>query len=175
MEHYFLLGIRIFYGFSFIQLMTVLAILSILTLASAPSFIELYQQYHLVTTTQNLYYVMQYAKSEAIKNNNTVYVEFQTGDNWCYGVNLGATCDCTVTNSCSLGSYATPQTQDLSFSSAGANNHAVYFEGTHGAADTSSTLTFTVYGQSKALSIKVNRLGSLLVCSSTISGYPSCT
>lgn len=175
MEQHFLPRIRVFYGFSLFQLLIVLTIISILTISSVPTFIELYQKYHLKTTAQNLYYVLQYAKSESIKNNSSIYVDFQTGDNWCYGVNSGSTCNCNTINSCSLGRYATSQTEDLDLSLSGVSNHTIQFEGTHGAVTSSAIVTFTIHGQTNALGIKVNRLGSLLLCSSTLSGYPSCS
>jgi Tfp pilus assembly protein FimT len=161
-------------GFSLIQLLLVLVSLSILMIASVPAFIDLYQQYHLRTTAQHLYYVLQYAKSEAIKNNNRVYVDFQTGDNWCYGLNTNTTCDCTSTTNCTLGRYASSQSGDLNLSSSGITNHTIYFEGSHGAAEVNGTISFTLFGQTTSLSVKINRLGSLKLCSSTLSGYPSC-
>lgn len=161
-------------GLNLIELIVALAIVIILTLAAVPSFISLFQEYHLSTTTENLYYVLQYARSQAIETNQTVYVNFHTGDSWCYGVNAGSTCNCTVANNCGLGTYSAPQSQVLTLSLSGIMGNNISFEGSHGATYSTSTVTFTLYGGTNAIGIDISQLGNMQMCSSTISGYPAC-
>lgn len=160
-------------GYGMIEILVVMAIVIILTIASLPTFLDLYQRYHLSTTVQQLAYTLQYAKSAAIKNNQTVYAVFQTGDNWCYGLNAGATCNCSVANSCGLGSVATTRTQDLSLSLSSITS-PIQFDGVNGATLTNGSINFTIYGQSKSIGVKVNALGNTRICSSTVSGYSAC-
>jgi prepilin-type N-terminal cleavage/methylation domain-containing protein len=161
-------------GFTLVELLVVLVITTILAVTAVPSFITYLQTNRLTTASQNLYYTLQYARSEALKRNTTVYVSFQTGSNWCYGINPGSTCSCNTANSCTLGSTTANSASQLTLSATGLVSNAVHFEPNHGAAGSSSTITFT-NAQSVAMSVKVRLLGSLLLCSSQVSGYSACT
>lgn len=161
-------------GFTLFEFMITLSIVIILTVIAVPVFIQVYQEYQVSTATQNLYQVLQYARSAAIENNQTVYINFQTGDNWCYGVNAGSSCSCNVANNCTLGSYSAPKTQDLTLATTGLTGSNLTFEGTHGAANVTSTITFTKYSGTTALGIDISPFGNLQLCSSTISGYSAC-
>lgn len=162
-------------GMSLIEILVMFAIIIILTVAAIPSFISLYQKHHLMTTVQNLNYVLQFARSTAVQNNQTVYVVFQTGDNWCYGMNAGATCNCATPNSCGLGTYSRPKTQDLSLTTTGMTSNTLTFDAIRGATNTTSTVTFTIYNQTPSGTLKISPLGNMQICSSTISGYSACT
>lgn len=161
-------------GFSLFEFMVTLAIVIILTIVAIPVFIKVYQEYHVSTATQHLYQVLQYARTLAIENNQTVYINFQTGDNWCYGIKAGSSCSCNIANSCNLGTYSATKTQDLSLSTTGLTGGNLSFEGTHGAANTTSTITFIQYNGTIALGIDVSPFGNMQLCSSTISGYSAC-
>lgn len=162
-------------GLTLLESLIALGIVAVILVAAVPTFTSLYQEYHLTTTVEHLHHVLQLARSTAIQNNQSVYVVFQTGDNWCYGINAGATCSCNVANSCTLGSYSRPRLQDLSLTTTGLTSNTFTFEGTHGASNVSSTITFTIYNQSKAAGLMIKPLGSMQICSSSISGYPACT
>jgi len=154
--------------------MIALSVVIILTITAVPAFIQAYQEYHVSTTTQQLYQVLQYARSAAIENNQTIYVNFQVGDNWCYGVNAGSSCSCNIANNCTLGSYSAPKVHDLTLSTTGLTGNNLTFEGTHGAANVTSTITFTLYGGTVALGMDVTPFGDMQLCSSTIHGYSAC-
>lgn len=158
-------------GVTLIELIIALVIVSILALVAVPGVILLYQEYRLITNTENLYYVLQYARSAAIKNNQTIYVYFSTGTNWCYGINANATCDCTLTGSCGLGTYSASSIQDYSLSTTGLTNNTLQFEGSHGGASVSQ-ITFTLGADS--MSVSIGALGNMRVCSNQISGFPTC-
>src|SRR5690242_10962753 len=81
-------------GLTFIEIMITLVVIIVLTLVAVPALTALMKGQRLIGTTENLYSALQNARSEAIKTNTTVYVSFQTGSSWCYGINSGSACDC---------------------------------------------------------------------------------
>lgn len=169
-----MLRIKNHQGISLFELLIILSIAIILALVAIPTFISLVQSHRLASTAENLYYALQYARSEAIKRNTTVYVSYQTGDSWCYGINSGSSCNCSIANNCGLATYSAPASQQLSLSATGFTGNALQFEGTHGAANVSGTLTFTIYGKSTLITITVGRLGNLQTCATGLSGYTAC-
>lgn len=161
-------------GITLIEFMVTLSIIVILTVAAIPTFITLLQNYRLSGTAESLYYALQYARVEAIKRNTNVYFAFTTGTNWCYGINAGSTCDCTVAGSCALGSVSTLSANQISLSASGYGGNNLYFESTHGAASASGSITLTTYGTSTLITTKIGVLGNLQTCSTGISGYTAC-
>jgi type IV fimbrial biogenesis protein FimT len=116
---------------------------------------------------------LQYTKSEAVKRNAVIFFTFQTGSNWCYGSNATTTCNCSVANSCSIGSTQAPNTGLITLTATGLVNNAVQFNPRQGAASAATNITFT-NNQGDALTIKIGLLGSITICSSQITGYPAC-
>lgn len=170
-------------GFTLIELMIVILIAGILLAIALPSFRDSIDRNRLRSITDTLYGDLQFAKSEAIKRNQPMTVDFTTsggGTTWCYGFRLGsgATCDCTVTdtsaaNACVIdnalkvvsntdypGITMTPST-DFVFDNV---------RGTAIAGNVSLTSS-----RSKNTQLFVNVLGKIHVCSATgntnVSGY----
>lgn len=156
------------------ELLVVLSIIGILATISIPSVITIVQNHRISATAERLYYDLQYAKSAAVMNNTTVYVSFQTGDSWCYGVNSGSSCNCTVAGNCGLLTNAANSAQQITLSTSGLTNNAIQFDGSHGAANASGSVTLTLYGQANLITINIGRLGGLQMCSTGISGYTGC-
>lgn len=161
-------------GFTLIELLIVIAVLGITMIIAVPSYVSYLQTNRLKGATQQLYQSLYYARTEAIKRNATVYVSFQTGSSWCYGSNPSATCSCNVANSCVIGATQAPSSNQLSLSATGLTNNAVSFEPNHGAASGNPTITLTA-SNGNAMGIKIGYLGSLTICSSSVTGYPACT
>ena len=82
-------------GFTLIEMMVVIAIISIVASVAVPSFSSLFDKYRLRGAADALFGDLQAARMEAIRSNSTVYVNFVTGANWCYGMKAGSSCDCT--------------------------------------------------------------------------------
>jgi len=163
-------------GLNLFELLIVLSIIVVLTLLALPSFIDFTQEYRVTATTQNLYYALQYARSEAIKRNQNIYVTFSTTDPWCYGINVGSACTCTTPSSCTLGTGGASKTNDMTLTTRGLSGNSLIFEGSRGAASSgASLLTLTVNGQTTAMGINVTVLGNMQMCSAQVSGYPVCT
>lgn len=174
MKDVILSGRQYQHGVTLIELLVAVAVVIILALVAIPSIITIIQKHRLVSNTENLYATLQLARSEAIKRNTNVYVSLTTGDTWCYGVNPGATCNCAVANNCSLGSYTYSTAGQLTLSASGLSGNSIYFEGSHGAANASGTITFTLYGQSTLMTVSIGRMGGLQICATGISGYTAC-
>ena len=162
-------------GFSLIELLIIIAITAVMLVVAVPSFISYLQLNRLRGTVQQQYYSLQYARSEAVKRNSNVYVTFQTGDSWCYGMNVGSVCNCSTPSGCGLGVVKAPKAQQLTLSTSGILASTIQFEPTHGAANASGLITFTLYGQTTSMSVKMGRLGNVIICSSSITGYQSCS
>lgn len=160
-------------GITLIELLMGLAIFAILTMIAIPSIIPLVKKHRLVTISENLYYHLQYARTEALKKNTSIYVSFVTGDNWCYGINAGNNCNCTVDGNCALGAVRADSSQKNTLSAVGYSTDVI-FESSHGWANNSGSLTFTEYGGSNLITINIGKLGSTQMCSIGITGYSAC-
>lgn len=103
-------------GFTLIELVVVLAITGILMVMAVPVLNEQIDKRRLVAVADAIYGDMQYARSEAIRNNQNVQISFSGGASWCYGMILGATaCDCSVVASSSTGYCALKRVDYLDF------------------------------------------------------------
>jgi len=84
-------------GFTLIELMITIVVLAVLVAIALPSFQSIIEKRRLVGAADNLYADLQYARSEAIKQNKIITFQFSTGANWCYGIDDNAAgCDCTA-------------------------------------------------------------------------------
>jgi type IV fimbrial biogenesis protein FimT len=91
-------------GFTLIELMVVIALLGIMAALAAPSFASILEGRRLVGSADTLYAALQYARSEAIKQNANVQVDIDTAA-WCIGIDDtagGLDCDCTNSASCTV-------------------------------------------------------------------------
>ncbi|MDN2663836.1 GspH/FimT family pseudopilin [Psychromonas sp. 14N.309.X.WAT.B.A12] len=90
-------------GFTLVELVVTLALLSIVIAISASSYQMLLANQALSSAASKLYYTLQLAKTEAIKRNVKVYVQFcQQGEQWSVGMSEASGCDCFTANSCQL-------------------------------------------------------------------------
>jgi type IV fimbrial biogenesis protein FimT len=162
-------------GFTTLELLVVLTIVIILILLTVPSFVTFLEELHVTSAGEDLLYNLQYARSEAIKRNTNIYITFNTTDPWCYGINVGASCNCNTAGNCGLGAFAAARTQEMTMTTSGLSSNSLIFEGSRGATTNGQTIiTFTVFGQTTAMAVELTALGNMQMCSSTVSGYPAC-
>lgn len=160
-------------GFTLPELLVVLGVTIILSLVSIPSFVTLIQNHRLTSTVDTFYYNLQNARTQAIQNNTTAYVSLVTGDTWCYGIKLGSSCTCSTANSCTL-TVSASAPQLISLSQNGYSGSNLSFEGTHGSANVSGSVTFTIYGQSTLATVSIGKMGNLQICATGLNEYTAC-
>lgn len=162
-------------GFTLIELLVMLVVAAVMLFVAVPSLVSYMRLTRLSNAAQDLYYTMQYARSEAVKRNTNVFVSYVTGTNWCYGVSTAAACTCSTAGNCNLGATSAPDTTSSTLSASGFTGTSVRFEPIHGAANAAGLITFTQVGSTPAVSVRVRLFGSLLLCSANVTGYPVCT
>jgi len=101
MRHY-----RLNAGFTAMELIVTVAVLGILLGIAVPSFQDSIDKRRLIDAAEQLYSDLQYARSEAVKQNKEVKVSFNTTAPWCYGLDddTTTTCDCAnAPGNCTIG------------------------------------------------------------------------
>jgi len=176
-------------GFTFLEVITIVAILGILMTLAAPSFKEMVERNQLKGATEHLRANFQLARSEAIKANKQVVLAMQDGESqWCYGFtdadddgdNNTDVCNCEALNHCQ-------QTfDDREFEGVGlvANDFprggerddgpALIRFSSIGTVASEGKLTLTNTNTGAVVNAQLNLLGRLIVCSDTLSAYPNC-
>jgi len=162
-------------GFTLLELLFSLLLLSLLLSVIFPSFRTLQQSSMLKGVSDTLYTDLAYARAEATKRGTSVYVNINTTSNWCYGIKVGSACDCSVANSCQIDN-ATRVMNRANYPRAQLNSSLpsadLIFEGVRGMASANGTLSLS--NGSQTAQIIINPTGYIQVCSSNIPGYPAC-
>lgn len=173
-------------GFTLIELLVTLSILAIVLALAVPSFNDFIDRGRLTSAADTLYADLQFARSEAIRNNQNVTVSFQSGSAWCYGMVLGSSaCDCSVTDSaaanyCSLKRVSAADFSQVSIPDAASITFAASqtgFDPVRGVALSSGAVTLQST-QGKQATVSLALLGRVSLCSPAGTGftsaYPTC-
>lgn len=166
-------------GFTLVEMMVVIAIITILASVAIPSFGSFFDRHRLRGAADTLFGDLQFARMEAIRNNQFVFVNIKTGSSWCYGMKVGSACDCSKPSSdanyCSLklvnanGNTGTT----LSTSTFAADPS---FDPVQGLASQAGSATFTSTANAQA-QISLSLLGMVSLCTPSGSasvGYAAC-
>lgn len=160
-------------GFTLIELVIAIFIVLILAIIGIPSLTHFLESSKLRSVSGLYAQNLRYAKSEAVKLNQSITVVFQAGTNWCYGITKNSTCDCTVIASCELGSFNYQQYPHTSLSLVGIATNAIVFTGVRGLTNVSNgSAIFSL--ASKNIKVSCGRIGNIRNCSDSVAGYPSC-
>ena len=170
----------IYKGFTLFELMISVAIISIISIIGLVSYQHLIANQALSYRADQIYYTLQFAKSEAIKRNKKIYVHFcEQKTIWKMGISESSQCDCFTSNACQLDGIEKVQaladgktllinSDDITFTGNQASYGVLRFSVETG------TITLT-NSENKSLSV-IQSAMRLRVCApnSEKLGYPKC-
>lgn len=166
-------------GFTLIEMMVVIAIISIIASIAVPSFSTFFDRYRLRGAADAMFGDLQAARMEALRNNGTVFVNIATGANWCYGMKLGSSCDCTKAstdaNYCSL-KLVNAQTNSGVTMASSAFSADPSIDPLQGLVSQAGNVVFQSTAGTQA-QVGLSLLGLVSICTpsgSSSAGYPSC-
>lgn len=146
-------------GFTLMELMIVIAILGILTAIALPSFQSIIEKRRLVGATDNLFASLQYARSEAIKQNQPIRFQFNTAS-WCFGIDdTGSDCDCTTPATCTVNNVqkivSSSEYKNVNIAVADFAGTIIDFDSRQGFPSDSGQFILSINGQSKKVCLNV--------------------
>lgn len=171
-------------GVTLVELMITVAVLAILLTIGIPAFQSTLDKRRLVGAAEQLYADLQYARSEAIRQNRNVTVYFTGTSTWCYGMDddISSACNCsTAPGNCTVGGVqkVVPGTdfRNVTLSNNSFSSGNVTFDPRRGTASPQGSVSL----QSSAIGtvrVIVSNPGRMRICSPTgttnIKDYPSC-
>ncbi len=151
-------------GFTLIEAMVVIVLIGVVAAIALPSFKSVIDGRRLAGAAEHLFANLNYARSEAIKQNQNVQFQFDT-NKWCYGIDdTGADCDCSgAPNDCQVSGqtkvYDDSDYPGVVLSVSGIAGDAITFEPRQGLTDNAATFIFSL-GQ-RQRSVSVNAVGRI--------------
>ncbi|KFZ31397.1 hypothetical protein IDSA_01360 [Pseudidiomarina salinarum] len=172
-------------GFTLIEAMVTLVILSLVLGAGVPAMLDIARTMRLQSAAQDSYALLQYARSDALRSGEERFVVWQQdGTNWCAAVTDRNNCNC-LTENCSIDGVLRAQSSDnfTGVTLAGANFSSgsyTRFDAVRGLAEGhagSVRYQLLENGVMDAeVRVIVSVLGRVRYCQlGDIGGYPTCT
>ena len=90
-------------GFTLIELLVSITVVFILVAISVSNYSAVFAERALIQKTEHLYHFLRLAKTQAIQENQQIYVHFCQGDNtdiWKMAMADTSACDCFTDNAC---------------------------------------------------------------------------
>ncbi|WP_411358911.1 MULTISPECIES: GspH/FimT family pseudopilin [unclassified Pseudidiomarina] len=171
-------------GFTLLELLVTLVILSIVLGAGVPLMLDMAKSMRLQGAAQDTYALLQYARSDALRTSEPRFVVWdESGSDWCAAVAVDDDCDC-LTEDCSInGVLRQINSADYTGISVNANFSAgehTRFDGMRGLAEgNAGSVSYqlmdgtTVEGEVRVV---VSLLGRLRYCNASgdFGNYPAC-
>lgn len=169
-------------GVTLIELMVTLAVLAIVVTVAIPSFEGMMTRQRLKSATEAVYQDLRWARTETIKRNERITVEFDTtAPDWCYGItdSVTETCNCATAGSCTVDGIG--KTVNASSFPKAAVTSADFTPGDPSTTfdpvrGTAAAGKVTITAGAYTAEVVVNMLGRVRVCSDDSAlGYPACS
>lgn len=178
-------------GVTLIELMIVIVITAVLLTFAIPAFQDTIDRNRLKAVTDTLYGDFQFAKTEAIKRNEQIIVDFTTsngGATWCYGLKPSATsCNCNQTSvsaadACVIDNVLkvvkSTDYSSVSITPAGIVSPAADFSFDNVRGTVNGGNVTLNSARAKETKVVLSGLGRIRICSTSgtpnVSGYPVC-
>lgn len=173
-------NLRNLLGLTIMEFLVSLAILAVLSSITVASYQSITERKRLNTVIEELNGDLKLAHSESIKRQADIFISFKAGNNWCYGIDDTAVCDCNLTNDCQIsGVEKVVNSTDFTNTSLAINgftvagtNTFIRFEGIRGLASDTGIVTFS--RQNLSASISMNKTGLMQTCSNDLVSLASC-
>ena len=160
-------------GFTLLEFIAVISVMGIIAALAVPSFSTLIQNNRLKSASEQVYQKLQYARSEAIKQNQDVYLSFLAGSNWCIGLATAPACSCSLTTNCNLGQINASDFPSINLTTNGFTTTNITFNKLYGAPDASGDFKLNI--SSRSIDISINEMGRVRICGNNIGGYRPCS
>lgn len=164
-------------GFTLVELLITFAIVMVLAAVSVPLYSEFISAGRVRGAAETLYSFILKVRSDAINAQTTPTIVFQAGTSWCFGATTASTCDCTVSASCNLGQYDSSTYSNTTLTQSGftasGSSYVTTINGTRGIASPGGTISFST-PDGDSVSVILNTMGFVRICSSNVVGYQAC-
>lgn len=177
--------IKLKQGMTLVELMIVIALISIALVVAVPSFSGFFAKQKLRGLGGELLFFTKLAKAEAAKKSSKTYIVFNrtNATSWCIGLSEDTVdCDCSTANSCVVDDIervvSSADYQGVSFDSHNFTGNKITISPYKGRSlGGTATFSITADGVIKDLSLKRSVMGRDRVCSinGTSLRYPKCT
>ena len=180
------------HGVTLIELIVTLVVLGVLVSIAAPSFRSIRDVNRVKAAAEAVYAHLQFARSEAIKQNRDLFVQVTPGyssygEDWCLGIADFSGCDCMEEDKdeadfCEFGPAGARIERTLSSGifegiSLWSNRAEIQFEGRRGMDPTNGTIRIKD-DAGWTVSVKHSRRGRISLCTGEgvkeVRGYPEC-
>lgn len=161
-------------GFNLIELIVVMLTVSILLVLAVPSLRDMNEKNQLRDAIEKISSDLKIARSEAaLRGTDVGFFHNSSGGSWCYGIHeisaAQPNCNCFTTNSCSIKTVPGSVFGSISFAS-NATGSAIDFQSI-GTVDQQAVISLTTATSNYTASIKLNPIGKLTRCSTSVAGY----
>lgn len=171
-----LMNIKYSSGMTLVELLITIAVACVLLGLAVPSFTSLLEAQKVEATSRKLSTDLEALHARALKENDTLYFSFNTGTNWCYGIDDTATCDCTVSDDCQISGVtkvvSASDYDNVSLGASGFSGNGFSVDGLRGTLSDSGYFDVTL--NSRTITVKLTPIGLVGTCSSTEVGYEAC-
>ncbi|WP_299179838.1 GspH/FimT family pseudopilin [uncultured Neptuniibacter sp.] len=168
-------------GVTLLELLITIVVLTIVATIGVPGLFDHMDKRRIDGAAHTFLSDVQYARAEALKQSETIYIEVDTAD-WCYGITdsaSAATCDCSAGTGCTVNGVDHYTSSDsfpnVTFASSLAGS-TITFDPVRGTIGPSGSLFFSSTKGTSALRVILSPLGRAKLCATSGSswGYNEC-